>query len=174
MADPTAHTAREELADAGGCDEDFFLWTQRQARLLRERRFTLLDAENLAQEIEDMGKRDRRELESRLRVLVMHLLKWQFQPRARSGSWRATIREQRKELSKLLADSPSLRREVERYLQSSYPDALANAADETGLPRSTFPAALPYTDNQVLDPTYMPEAASSAGATTRPGATQHG
>jgi hypothetical protein len=95
-----------------GYDDDFFRWTQHQAKLLRAGRFDLADVANLATEIEDMGKRDRRALGSRLEVLIMHLLKWQFQPEMRAGSWRGAIRTQRGKVLSILADSPGLRPEV--------------------------------------------------------------
>lgn len=90
-------------------DEDFYAWTVEQSRLLRAGEFAAIDAANIAEDIESMGRSDRRELKSRLVVLVMHLLKWQHQPRGRSRSWSATIDEQRLQIDGLLAESPSLR-----------------------------------------------------------------
>src|SRR2546426_519054 len=91
-------------------DEDFVAWASETARLLRSGRFDKIDVEHLAEEVEDMANRDKRELASRLRVLILHLLKWQQQPGKRSRSWRATIATQRAELKDLLDQSPSLRR----------------------------------------------------------------
>src|SRR5436309_3119053 len=88
---------------------DFYVWTQEQTRLLRERRWPDLDLENLAEEVESIGRSDKRQLESRIRILIAHLLKWKFQPGGRGNSWVATIFEQRSALAGLIEDSPSLR-----------------------------------------------------------------
>ena len=87
-------------------ETDFFLWTKEQAAALRAGRLDALDRDNLAEEVESLGRKDRRELESRLTVLVMHLLKWRYQPAERGGSWDSTIRTERREIQKLLHDSP--------------------------------------------------------------------
>ena len=141
-------------------DEDFYAWTQHQAALLREEKWQDLDYPNLAEELESLGKRDRRELSSRLQVLVMHLLKWSYQPEGHqhSQSWRRTIRTQRTELHVLLADSPSLRRTVPQVLGERYPDAREDAGDETGLPLATFPDTCPWTADQILDESFWPDA----------------
>src|SRR5207253_2702824 len=94
---------------AAAYDADFFAWAQRTAALLRARRFDEVDVENAAQEIEDMGKRDLRELNSRVQVVLAHLLKWQLQPKKRTRSWQITLLTQRSEIDTLLRDSPSLR-----------------------------------------------------------------
>jgi hypothetical protein len=106
-----------------------------------------------------LGKRDRRELEHRLEVLVMHLLKWCCQPerRERSRSWRSTIREQRRRLTRLLQDSPSLRSEVPALLDDGYPHARGKALDESRLPPETLPSTCPWTAVQVLDDEFWPE-----------------
>jgi Domain of unknown function DUF29 len=141
-------------------DEDFYAWTQEQAALLRAKKWRELDYGNLAEELEALGKRDRRELEHRLEVLVMHLLKWHYQPerRDRSRGWRSTIREQRRRLTRLLRDSPSLRSEVPALLDDGYPHACGKALDETRLPPETFPPTCPWTAVQVLDDAFWPEA----------------
>jgi Domain of unknown function DUF29 len=140
-------------------DEDFYAWTQEQAALLRAKKWRELDYGNLAEELEALGKRDRRELEHRLEVLVMHLLKWRYQPerRDRSRGWRSTIREQRRRLTRLLRDSPSLRSEVPALLDDGYPHACGKALDETRLPPETFPPTCPWTAAQVLDDAFWPE-----------------
>jgi hypothetical protein len=136
-------------------DDDFYVWTQQTAELLRQARLNEVDAEHLAEEISDMGNRDRREVHNRLRVLLTHLLKWQIQPGYRGPSWTATINEQRDQLELVLADSPSLRRYAEEQLDSVYPKALKKALVETGLePR--MPESCPYSIDQILDPTFMP------------------
>src|SRR5215510_1676844 len=110
-------------------DHDFYAWTQEQAALLRAKKSRELDYPNLAEELEALGKRDRRELEHRLEVLVMHLLKWRYQSerRERSRGWRSTIREQRRRLARLLQDSPSLRAEVPAFLDDGYPHVYGKA-----------------------------------------------
>ncbi len=138
-------------------DEDFYAWTQHQAAKLRTVVCDELDLLNLAEEIESLGKRDWKELRSRLNVLVMHLLKYQHQPDHRSGSWSSTIRTQRDEISTLLEQSPSLRRQVPILLTERYKTPRYNAADETGLPIGTFPEVCPWTAEQVLDEDFWPD-----------------
>jgi Domain of unknown function DUF29 len=140
-------------------DQDFYAWTQQQAVLLRAKKWRELDYGNLAEELEALGKRDRRELEHRLEVLVMHLLKWHYQAerRERSRGWRSTIREQRRRLARLLQDSPSLRSEVPALLDDGYPHARVKALDETSLQPETLPSTCPWTAAQVLDDAFWPE-----------------
>jgi hypothetical protein len=134
-------------------DEDFYLWTQAQAALLREGAVHDLDVANLAEEIDSLGKTDRRALGSHLRTLMMHLLTWHGQPAGRrtGSSWHASIRNARAEIAALLDDSPSLQWEVSRLLARHYPLARQQAADACGLPLATFPAACPWTATQILD-----------------------
>ena len=143
-------------------DQDFYTWTQEQAALLRESALHDLDVTHLAEEIESLGKSDRRALGSHLRNLVLHLLKWHYQPGGRhpSPSWRTSIRNARAESAVLLDDSPSLRREVSGLLARWYPLARQDAADETGLPLVTFSAVCPWTPEQVLDADFWPEGES--------------
>ena len=138
-------------------DDDFFAWTMEQARLLREGALSDIDTLNLAEEIESMGKNNRRELGSRLVVLLMHLLKWRYQPNRRSPSWATTVRDQRDEIEALLADSPSLRLVVQDTLSSVYARARRKAISETGLRDSAFPAKCPFTAEQVLAEDFLPE-----------------
>jgi hypothetical protein len=137
-------------------DEDFVLWTAEAARLLREGRFAEIDVEHVAEEIEDMGKRDHRERFSRLTLIIQHLLKWQYQPDRRSGSWKATVATQRGELEELFEQSPSLRRLPDRTLVRAYGIAIVAAASETGLPEDSFPSKCPYTLEQILDRKFLP------------------
>ncbi len=138
-------------------DTDFYAWTQTQAAALQQANFDRLDIANLIEEIEDMGKSQRRQLESRLAVLMAHLLKWQFQPGKRSRSWQATIRTQRRHLHKLLDQNPSLRPTVPQAIVEAYADALDSAWAETGLDEELFPAHVPYTSAQILDDAFLPE-----------------
>jgi hypothetical protein len=140
-----------------GYDDDFFAWTMEQARLLREGALSDIDTLNLAEEIESMGKNNRRELGSRLVVLMMHLLKWRYQPNRRSPSWATTVRDQKDEVEELLADSPSLRSVVQDTLATVYARARRKAISETGLPESAFPADCPFTPEQILSEDFLPE-----------------
>jgi Domain of unknown function DUF29 len=137
-------------------EDDLFAWTQEQAALLRAHAADAIDWENLAEEIESMGGRDRRKLESRLMVMLLHLLKWQAQPALRGASWRKTLRTQRREIRKLLKQSPSLRRDVPSLLPEAYADAIKDAIDETGLGAGAFPSVCPYAPDDVLDEDFLP------------------
>lgn len=136
-------------------ESDFYAWTQQQATLLRNQDLEKLDMVNLIEEIEEMGRREKRELESRLEVLLMHLLKWQFQPNLRSRSWELTIKEQRLRLAKLLKENPSLKAILSEYVVSAYALAIISAEKETGL--DTFPEECPYQAAQVLNEKFIPE-----------------
>jgi hypothetical protein len=136
---------------------DFLEWTQRTAQLLREGRFKEVDVEHVAEEIEDIGKRDLKEVNSRLQVVLVHLLKWKWQPRRRSVSWRSTLVTQRVEIDAELQDSPSLHRRMRETLQRTYQGAVKRAAVETGLPPSTFPHACPFSIEQALDTEFLPD-----------------
>jgi hypothetical protein len=138
-------------------DQDFAAWTSETARLLRARRFAEIDVEHAAEEIEDMGKSEKREMLSRLSVLILHLLKWKFQAEKRSPSWKSTILAQRIELGRLLDDSPSLMRTVGTSAAKVYPDAVAAASLETALPPVAFPRDCPFSVDQILDRTFLPE-----------------
>ncbi len=138
-------------------EKDFYAWSQENARLIRERKFSELDVENIAEEIEAMGKRDRRELVSRLAVLLMHLLKWQYEAEYRSKSWKTTIVTQRAEIDRLLKDSPSLRYNLTDLTDSAYSQARKAAASETGLPVKSFPEICPYSQEEILDTDFLPK-----------------
>lgn len=138
-------------------DEDFFAWTQRTAELLRDGRFDDVDVEHAAEEIEDMGKRDLKELNSRMQVLLLHLLKWRLQPDKRSPSWQATIVTQRIEIEATLLQSPSLRARLRQELPGNYLRAIKRALPETGLERERFSTECPFTIEQILDESFLPE-----------------
>jgi len=137
-------------------DEDFARWTAETARLLREGRFAEIDIEYVAEEIEDMGKNQHRELGSRLVVIIKHLLKWQFQPQKRSKSWKSAIIVQRAELKQLFEQSPSVRRTAPASVQRVYRDAVKQASVETDLPVESFPRECPFTPEQILDEDFIP------------------
>jgi hypothetical protein len=148
---------RPETTARADYETDFVAWTQEQAQILRARSTPGLDWDNLAEEIESMGRRDRRKLESRFRRILHHLLKWQAQPGLRGPSWRRTLSEQRRQVEKLLKESPSLRPQIAELIEAAYPDALTDAVDETGLRPQIFPVACPFAPDQVLNSGYFPE-----------------
>lgn len=138
-------------------ERDFYAWTQEQAALLKERNYPCLDVENLVEEIESMGRSERREISSRMEQLLMHLLRWIVQPGLRGRSWRASIRNQRRELDRVLRDNPSLRRNLPDTFLDAYPVAVGMTEDETGLPQRAFPADPSFTLTQALDMDWMPD-----------------
>ncbi len=139
-------------------EADFVLWLERQAELLRQGRVHDLDLENLAEEVESIGRSDKREVYNRLTVLLVHLLKYQFQPNKRTRSWRSTIREQRRQIKLVFQDSPSLAKSyAPNAFDTIYRDARQDAGDETKLSVDTLPETTPYTLEQVLDENFFPE-----------------
>jgi hypothetical protein len=133
-------------------DSDYYRWSQEQASLLRNGRLDALDILHLAEEIEDLGKRERRALESRLGVLLGHLLKWRFQlDYSHRKSWRATINAQRRSINKLLAENPSLRPQLPALIASAFADGRDLVVAETPLDYSDLPEHCPWTAEQVLD-----------------------
>jgi Domain of unknown function DUF29 len=138
-------------------EQDFWLWTQTMAAALRSGDWSELDIENLVEEVESLGRSDRRELQSRLTVLLMHLLKWQFQSELQCGSWRGTLAEQRIRIGKLLKDSPSLRSFFEISIDECYNDAIIQASAETGLSRERFPVSCAYRIEDILNPEFLPD-----------------
>jgi hypothetical protein len=136
----------EGLADLYETDET--AWLEAMAELAAQRRATEMDYDHLAEYLTDMARRDRREVRSRLVVLITHLLKWEYQQKERSRSWRLTIANQRLELKQML-DSKTLRRHAQDVLADAYGDSVKLAAIETGLPNSTFPAQCPYSLTQI-------------------------
>jgi Domain of unknown function DUF29 len=132
-------------------DTDFYAWTQETAQAIRERRWSDLDTENLLEEIESMGKSERRGIESRLEILLSHLLKRHYQADKYTRSWDMTIKEQRLKVSQLFEENPSLRARVEELIQRAYRVARLRAARESGLAEDAFPVACPWTQEQVLE-----------------------
>ncbi len=131
-------------------DADFSLWLDQQSAALRDGQFVRLDLPNLAEEIGELGRGEKRELRTRLRVLMIHLLKHEYQPQKATSSWAATIDAQRYGIELLLEDSPSLRSLVQRYVIGDYAKARSEAAKETGLPVSAFPEKNPFTPARLL------------------------
>jgi len=146
-------TAYSQLYDA-----DFYGWVQQQANALRAGEFDSLDLDNLIEEIEDMGKRQRQELRSGLGILLMHLLKWQYQPALQNRSWTSTIKVQRFDIRQHLKDNPSLKHSLAELMTAAWEWALVKAESETGLPIATFPEACPWTFEQAMDSDFWPTA----------------
>lgn len=138
-------------------DSDFYGWTQDQASLIRAGRMTELDTQHLLEEIEAMGRSERRELESRLQVLFIHLLKWQFQSERQGRSWKLTIEEQRRKAQRVLSENPSLKNRLPDILEEAYGDAIIGAERETNINRAVFPAVCPWTFEQLMNPEFYPE-----------------
>lgn len=137
-------------------DRDFMLWIETTSQLLKEQKFTELDLENLIEEIEDMGRNNKGALESNLIVVLLHLLKWKYQPEKRTNSWKGSIREHRRRLKKAFKVSPSLKSYFAEEFGECYQEAKEQAADETGLDLNIFPVESPFTTEQVLDPEFLP------------------
>ncbi|MCG9886474.1 MAG: DUF29 domain-containing protein [Cyanobacteria bacterium] len=125
-------------------EADFYAWTQQQGAILREWRPPQLDWENLAEEIESMGRQERRELVNRLAVLLGHLLKWRYQPELRGKSWRTTIQEQRRQVARLMKQNPSLKSYLPEAFLEGYGDGRLLAIRETALDEEDFPIDPPF------------------------------
>jgi hypothetical protein len=138
-------------------EQDVVIWAKEQAALLRSGQLSALDIEHIAEEIEDVGKSEQRELVSRLTVLLSHLLKWQFQPARRGSSWRRTIAVQRKDVAYVLDEAPSLRGKFDdtEWFGFVWEKAVVAASNETGL--ETFPESCPWSTAQIMDSEFLPE-----------------
>jgi Domain of unknown function DUF29 len=136
-------------------DEDLYRWTVEQADALRRRAVNDLDYDNLAEEIESVGRSERREIRSRLKVLLIHLLKWRYQPEKRSDSWRASVSEARQRIEDVLTDSPSLRSFPTEALASAYRLAIVDEAVRR-LELLHLPEACPWTIEEVLRGDFWP------------------
>jgi hypothetical protein len=138
-------------------DEDFYGWAMSEASLLRQHKWSELDIEHLAEELESMGASEKRELISRLAQLLMHLLKWHFQPALRAKSWEITLREQRRAAGRLIKENPSFKAKINDCTRDAYEDAIDMAIKETGLDEKAFPTECPYTFEQMMDDGFYPE-----------------
>ena len=139
-------------------DQDFHAWANEQVGLLRAGQLSEADIEHIAEEIESLGKSEKRELVSRLRVLLLHLLEWRFQPSRRGASWEGSIINTRDELDDHLRDNPSLKSQVTDTLEVAYRQAVVDAVTETILKKTIFPQTCPWTFDEIMDPTFYPEA----------------
>jgi hypothetical protein len=138
-------------------EEDYYLWLEKTAQILKEGNLQRLDLPNLIEEIEDMGRSEKRAVKSNLIIVLMHLLKYNYQQEKRSNSWRFTIKEHRRRLREEFQTSPSLKRYCLETFGECYQDARDLAATETGLPIDTFPPASPFTFEEALNPDYLPD-----------------
>lgn len=147
------------MSTTASYNEDFHAWASQSATLIREGRLSELDLEHIAEELEGMSASERRELLNRLQILVMHLLKYQFQPERRSKSWKLTIVHQRTAIERLLKQSPSLKRLIEapEEIQDVYQKAVKEAVLETDLEKSVFPLDCPYGTTDLLNDDFWPE-----------------
>ncbi len=131
-------------------ERDFYSWLMEQARLLREGRFDALDRDNLAEEIESLGREQFNKLVSALRIAMLHMLKWDHQPSLRSRSWVLSIGEQRLEIADVLADNPGLKPRLGEAIARAYRRARIEAARETGLEEAVFPTECSYLFDDVI------------------------
>jgi len=152
----TAKLQRHDPQSTSLYDTDIIAWANEQARLLRTGCLDQLDIEHIAEEIEDVGKSEQRELANRMAVLLVHLLKWQRQPGRRGASWQLTIRNQRRGIARRLEETPSLRHKLaeDDWWDGIWGDAIAQTAEETGL--SDFPETCPWESSEVLDEAWLP------------------
>lgn len=139
-------------------DSDFYAWAKQQAALLRAGELQRADIAHIAEEIESMGRAEKRELVSRLTVLLLHLLKWRHQPLGRGNSWRLSIANSRDEIVDHLADNPSLKSLLDDAVTSAYRYARRKAAVETNLSEETFPPSIPWSFEEIMDEGFWPEA----------------
>ena len=149
---------QQKMRATNSYDNDVIAWANEQARLLRAGRFDALDIEHIADEIEDVGKSEQRELESRMAVLLAHLLKWWLQPERRGNSWRNTIGEQRKRLARRIQKTPSLKSDLQdaEWWPAIWADTLEIATKETGLWYDAFAESCPWTFDQIMNPEFWP------------------
>lgn len=137
-------------------EQDFNQWLKITANLLQQKKFKEIDLDNLIIELESMGKSNKRELISRLIILIMHLLKWKYQPQKQSKSWLSTINEQRLQLELILEQNPSLKREIEQIITQRYEKARKMASQETRLGLQLFPSENPFNLTEILAEDFFP------------------
>ena len=137
-------------------ETDYLQWIETTVTKLQNQDYTNVDWENLIEEIADMGRSERKSLKSNLIVILLHLLKWQFQPDKRSGSWESSIIEHRRRVQESLQDSPSLKPYLEEIFTECYTQAVKQAKAETGLPKESFPVICPYHLAEVVVDDFLP------------------
>jgi hypothetical protein len=152
--DDRAHTARRQGRagrEPARYDQDLYSWATEQAALLRAGRIEEADAANIAEELDDVGNEQYDKLESALRIILLHLLKWDHQPERRSRSWVASILVQRNHVQRVLRKNPGLKPCVEEAIVEAYTDARILAAAQTRLDEAVFPAGCPYSWQQITE-----------------------
>ena len=139
-------------------EKDIVAWANEQANFIRSGRFDLLDLEHIAEEIEDVGKSEQRELENRMAILLAHLLKWQYQPARRGASWQKTIKVQRTQVNRRIQKTPSFKHTLQdtEWWEDTWGDAITQASKETGIELTVFPEVCPWTPEQILDLEFFP------------------
>lgn len=150
-------TTNLQPTQASSYETDYVHWVETTLEHLKAGDYTNVDWVNLLEEIEDMSRRERQSLESNLVIVLLHLLKWQYQPELQSGSWKGSLVEHRRRIRKSLKSSPSLKPYLQQCFDEAYTDAVEQAVAETSLPCTIFPVACPYMLEQVLDAEYLPE-----------------
>jgi hypothetical protein len=149
-----------ERAETPSYEADFYAWLNAQAAILRQTQPEWLDWENVAEELEGMARSDRRALESQLERLLLHLLKWRYEPAQRSGSWQASIEEARYRIERWLQESPSLKSQIDELFRAAYPSARREAGGQMRLDKrgweALFPPQCEWTLEQVRDPDFWP------------------
>lgn len=148
-----------ESSDLTLYDQDYYLWIEKTVEQLRQNQLQEIDIQNLIEELESMGRNEKRSVQSNLTILLMHLLKYKYQPNKRSQSWRSTIVEHRRRLLSLFKDSPSLKRYSQEIFAECYQDACQDAATETQLQVSIFPDESPFSLDDVLRVDYLADEA---------------
>jgi len=138
-------------------DKDFYSWTQEQAELLKHGRFSELDIDNLIEEVETMGRTEKRELESRLTVLLLHLLKWKYQDVRQCRSWELSIIEQRLKFEETLKENPGLKSKLDDMLKKAYRYAVIEASKETKISIKIFPELCPWELDKITDSEFYPD-----------------
>jgi len=138
-------------------DKDFYSWTQEQAELLKHGRFSELDIDNLIEEVETMGRSEKRELESRLTVLLLHLLKWKYQDVRQRRSWELSIIEQRLKFEETLEENPGLKSKLDDILKKAYRYAVIEASKETKISIKIFPELCPWELDKITDSEFYPD-----------------
>jgi hypothetical protein len=157
VVDAPGSASREDLYE-----RDYYTWSLQQAGALRARSTEALDWENLAEEVEGLARSEARELENRLEALLVHLLKWRYQPEKHSRSWRLTIREQRQRVARVMSQNPGLKRTLGESVTAAYALARLVASRETGLSEETFPPGSPWSFGQIADAEFWPKSPGGA------------
>ena len=154
MDDPSDTAVKARAGEPYGparYEDDLYSWAVEQAALLRAGRVTEADAKNIAEELDDVGNEQYDKLESALRIILMHLLKWDYQPERRTRSWRLSIAVQRNHVEKILRKNPGLKPHIDEATADAYRNARLEAADETGLDENTFPVQKPYSWEDIME-----------------------